>query len=223
MMITKSRNLLPACLFAIALSALVSMPTLCIAQMVGVTKSPTLAPAQASTDGSKTSSMDEAEVGTTDAASPQATPQSTPRAGSPSTGISGLASRVKVFDRNGPTRESWNTIDLGTKYFRAVVGGFEQGASIGFGIQLTTADKFRFVEFRATALTSPNLYRRFEGDAYFPRVFDKNTHADVWFDYLRRTKDNFFGIGSLLPNTSQTNFDLEQRSRCTMTLPSDFR
>ncbi len=119
---------------------------------------------------------------------------------------------MKVFTRNGPTHESWNTIDLGTKHARAVVGGFEQGASIGFGVQLTTADSIRFVEFRVTALTSPNLYRRFEGEAYFPRVFDKNTHADVWFDYLRRTKDNFFGIGPRIPNTSQTNFDLEERS-----------
>jgi hypothetical protein len=140
------------------------------------------------------------------------TPQSTPQAGSPTGGISGLASRVKVFSRNGPSRESWNTINLGTKYANAVVGGLEQGALIGFGVQVTTADLFRLVEFRVTALTSPNLYRRFEGEAYFPRVFDENTHADVWFDYLRRTKDNFFGIGPLIPNTSQTNYDLEQRS-----------
>src|SRR5262249_13957296 len=82
----------------------------------------------------------------------------------------------------------------------------------GLGLQVTTADKFRFVEFRATALTSPLLYRRFEGEAYVPKVFDKNTHADLWFDYLRRTKDNFFGIGPRLPKTTKTNFDLEQRS-----------
>ena len=128
---------------------------------------------------------------------------------------------MKVFSRNGPTRESWNTINLGTKYANAVLGGFEQGAILGFGVQVTTADLFRFVEFRATALTSPNLYRRFEGEAYFPEVFDKNTHADVWFDYLRRTKDNFFGIGPRIPNTSQTNFDLEERSY-NATLYHDF-
>ena len=87
-----------------------------------------------------------------------------------------------------------------------------EGALIGFGVQVTTADLFRMVEFRVTAVTSPNLYRRFEGEAYFPQVFDENTHADVWFDYLRRTKDNFFGIGPLIPNTSQTNYDLGQRS-----------
>ena len=125
---------------------------------------------------------------------------------------------MKVFSRNGPKRESWNTINLGTKYANAVLGGLEW---LGFGVQVTTADLFRFVEFRATALISPNLYRRFEGEAYFPEVFDKNTHADVWFDYLRRTKDNFFGIGPRIPNTSQTNFDLEERSY-NATLYHDF-
>ena len=188
----RSKNLLTACLFAIALTAIALAPIRCFAQ---------------ATDGHVASTTptrgDKADTETADQQTTQSTSQSS---------ISSLTSRVKVFTRNGPTRESWNTIDLGTKHARAVVGGFEQGASIGFGVQLTTADSIRFVEFRVTALTSPNLYRRFEGEAYFPRVFDKNTHADVWFDYLRRTKDKFFGIGSLVPNTSQTNFDLEQRS-----------
>ena len=201
------KNVLWGCMSVIAVSALVSMSNPCLAQMTDGTQSPALSPAPSRTSDSSVSAAEETK-GTGDSATTQSTPQS----GNPQGGISSLASRVKSFSRNGPTRESWNTIDLGSKYFRAVVGGFEQGASIGFGVQLTTADKLRFVEFRATALTSPNLYRRFEGEAYFPRVFDKNTHADVWFDYLRRTKDNFFGIGSLIPNTSQTNFDLEQRS-----------
>ena len=191
-MTNRSKNLLTACLFAIALTAIALAPIPCFAQATdGYVASTTRTPG------------DEADTETADQQTTQSTSQSS---------ISSFASRVKVFTRNGPTRESWNTIDLGTKHARAVVGGFEQGASIGFGVQLTTADSIRFVEFRVTALTSPNLYRRFEGEAYFPRVFDKNTHADVWFDYLRRTKDKFFGIGSLVPNTSQTNFDLEQRS-----------
>jgi hypothetical protein len=206
-MITKSRNLLPACLFAMALSSLVSMPQMCVAQVNAATQSLTGASAP-SPGTSSTAPVQETEAGAADPAAPQSTSQT----GSSQTSVSSLASRVTAFNRNAPTRESWNTIDLGTKYFRAVVGGFEQGALLGFGIQLTTADKFRFAEFRATAFTSPNLYRRFEGEAYIPRVFDKNTHADVWFDYLRRTKDNFFGIDPLIPNTSQTNFDLEQRS-----------
>jgi hypothetical protein len=195
-MTNKSRNLLTFCMGAIALMVLVSMPNHCAAQ--------------SHESDSGANRVQETDTG----AGAPATGQSTPQSNSPQGGgISGLASRVKSFSRNGPTREGWNTIDLGTKYARAVVGGgFDQGAIIGLGVQLTTADAIRFVEFRATAVTSPNLYRRFEGEAYFPRVFDEKTHADVWFDYLRRTKDNFFGIGSLIPNTSQTNFDLEQRS-----------
>src|SRR6266436_7043127 len=154
----RSKNLLTACLFAIALTAIALAPIPCFAQ---------------ATDGNGASTTptrgDESDTETADQQRPQSTSQSS---------ISSLASRVKAFNRNAPTRDSWNTIDLGSKYLRAVVGGFDQGALIGFGVQLTTADKFRFVEFRATALTSPNLYRRFEGEAYFPRVFDKNTHAD---------------------------------------------
>jgi len=191
-MTIRSKNLLTACLFAVALTAIALAPVPCFAQATDEHI--------ASTTPTR---RDEAETKPADTQTTQSTSQS---------GVSSLASRVKSFTRNGPTRESWNTIDLGTKHARAVVGGFEQGALIGFGVQLTTADSIRFVEFRVTALTSPNLYRRFEGEAYFPQVFDKNTHADVWFDYLRRTKDKFFGIGSLVPNTSQTNFDLEQRS-----------
>src|ERR1041384_7291567 len=101
-----------------------------------------------------------------------------------------------------PLRESWTTIDLGTKYVKGVFGGLEQGASMGFGVQFTTADKMKGVELKATLLTSAKLYRRFEVEAYFPKLFSENTHADVWFDYLRRTKDNFFGIGPRIPNTS---------------------
>ena len=205
-MTTRSMNLLPCFLFTAALVTLISIPGRCAAQVADASAG-TNTPASGASGPTATGAK-EAPAGTPDSA----TTQTTPQAGSAQGGIAGLASRVKVFNRNGPTRESWNTIDLGTKYFRAVVGGFEQGALIGLGVQLTTADSIRFVEFRLTALTSPNLYRRFEGEAYFPRVFDENTHADVWFDYLRRTKDNFFGIGSLIPNTSQTNFDLEERS-----------
>ena len=207
-MMNKSKNLLPGCLFAIALAALVSMPGPCVAQVADATHSPALTPTPIRASGSAVSRVEETEGAT---ATP-ATPQSTPQTGSPQAGSSGLASRVKVFSRKGPKRESWTTINLGTKYANGVFGGFEQLGWPGFGVQVTTADLFRFVEFRATAFVSLNLYRRFEGEAYFPRVFDENTHADVWFDYLRRTKDNFFGIGPRIANTTQTNFDLEQRS-----------
>jgi surface antigen Omp85-like protein len=137
-----------------------------------------------------------------------------PTPGSPGnqgTPRSSMADRFKVFNRPAPIRESWTTVDIGTKYVRGVFGGLEQGASIGVGLQFTTADKLPGVELRATLLTSSKLYRRFEGEAYFPHLFSENTHADVWFDYLRRTKDNFFGIGPRIPNTSGTNYDIERR------------
>ncbi|HXU40257.1 MAG TPA: BamA/TamA family outer membrane protein [Blastocatellia bacterium] len=146
--------------------------------------------------------------GSTDPAPPP--PQATGPAGNPQAHAS-IADRVKTFNRLAPIHESWTTIDLGTKYVKGVFGGLEQGASIGLGIQLTTADRFKGVEFRATLITSAKLYRRFEGEAYFPKLFSENTHADVWFDYLRRTKDNFFGIGPTVPNTSMTNYDIERR------------
>lgn len=144
--------------------------------------------------------------GSTDPAPPRATaPGGNPQA------HRSIADRVKPFNRLGPVHESWTTIDLGTKYVKGVFGGLEQGASTGLGIQFTTADKIKGVELRATLLTSAKLYRRFEGEAYFPKLFSENTHADVWFDYLRRTEDNFFGIGPAIPNTSMTNYDIERR------------
>ena len=111
-----------------------------------------------------------------------------PNQGSPTS----MSDRFKTFNRPAPIRESWTTVDIGTKYVRGVFGGLEQGASIGVGLQFTTADKIHGVELRATLLTSAKLYRRFEGEAYIPHFFSENTHADVWFDYLSRTKDNFF-------------------------------
>jgi hypothetical protein len=133
----------------------------------------------------------------------------------------GFAGRFGEFSRNAPIRDSFFTIDLAGKYIKGVVGGFQQGASLGMGLQFSTADLIKPVEFRAWLLTSPLAYRRFEGEAYIPKVFDKNTHADLWFDYLRRTKDNFFGIGPATPHTSQTDFDVEQRS-VNATLYHDF-
>jgi len=61
-------------------------------------------------------------------------------------------------------------------------------------------------------LTSYMLYRRFEGEIYIPRIGDDKTHADFWVGYLRRTEDNYFGIGPLTPLSAKTNFDIERRS-----------
>jgi len=208
-MLTRSKNLFPIGLLLLALTAPFSKPLACAAQTVGDSPSRSGVSNVSTREG-------------WDAGMPDSTPtQAAPKTGGPTGGLSKLADQVQVFNRNAPTRETWTTINLGTKYLKAVVGGFEQGAMIGFGLQATSADRLRFVELRATAFTSPNLYRRFEGEAYIPKVFDEKTHADVWFDYLRRTKDNFFGIGPLIANTAQTNYDLERRS-FNATLYHDF-
>jgi hypothetical protein len=75
-------------------------------------------------------------------------------------------------------------IGPGAKYLYGIIGGFDQASGLGFGLELTTADKIPFVEFRVTALGSTRLYRRIEGEAYFPKIIDAKTHADVWFSYL---------------------------------------
>lgn len=197
----KRRKLLELSLFAIALSA-TAIKSPCAAQETDTSRLQVPVQAQSTPSGSTGSRHDEVEVGAAATETSQAGSQA-------SGGGSGLAARVKEFSRNGPKRESWNTINLGSKYVNGLFGGL---GGFGFGIQVTSADTFRFVEFRAAAITNTRLYRRFEAEAYFPEVFDKSTHADVWFDYIRRTRENFFGIGPRIPNTSQTNFDLEERS-----------
>jgi outer membrane protein assembly factor BamA len=119
--------------------------------------------------------------------------------------------RFKSRDRNAPTRENKSAIGLGTKYVNGVVGGLRNGPGATFGVEFTTADKLPGVELRATALISTKLYRRFELEAYVPAIGDDRTHADVWFSYTRRPKDNFFAIGVLAPKL-ETNFDHEIRS-----------
>src|SRR5262249_19238040 len=121
-MTNRSKNFLSCWLLAIALTALLSIASICAAQ---VSDAPATAPAPNRANNSNAGRANETVPGTPDVT----TTQSTPQAGSSQGGVSGLASRVKTFSRNGPVRESWNTFDLGTKYARAVIGGFEQGAS----------------------------------------------------------------------------------------------
>src|SRR5262249_24902344 len=126
--------------------------------------------------------------------------------------ISNLSNRFSNHERGAPVREDLITIKMFNKYVNAISGGIAYGAGLSFGMEFTTADLIKGVEFRATALTSTKLYRRFEGIVYFPKIGDERTHAELWFSYLRRTKDRFFGIGPRFPKDLQTNFDLEQRS-----------
>jgi outer membrane protein assembly factor BamA len=122
-----------------------------------------------------------------------------------------LKDRVMERGRKFPARDDWTAINI-TKHVNGIIGGLEQGTGPGFGIELTTADSIPGIEFRATMLTSDKLYRRFEGEMYIPKIGDNKTHADFWVGYLRRTEDNFFGIGPLTPLSDKTNYDIERRS-----------
>ena len=113
--------------------------------------------------------------------------------------------------RNAPLREKLSAIPLGAKYLRGILGGFEQGAGIGGGVQLTSADAIPSLELRATALTSSRFYRRFDLEGYLPNIGGSRNHADVWFSYMRRERD-FFGIGPRTSRDLKTNFATEQRS-----------
>src|SRR2546428_3770511 len=70
------------------------------------------------------------------------------------------ADRVKVREYLAPWREDYAAIRIGPKYINGIVGGFEQGSGLGLGLEFTTADKFSWVELRATAIVSTLLHRR---------------------------------------------------------------
>ena len=125
--------------------------------------------------------------------------------------FSGIQDRVLSRDRNAPYRENGQAIKI-AKHFNALFAGMAHGAGLAFGVEATTADSLPGVEFRAGALLSTRLYRRFIGEAYFPKLLSENTHADLSFSYTRRTKDNFFGIGPRTPESLETNFSTEERA-----------
>src|SRR5262245_3568643 len=77
----------------------------------------------------------------------------------PQTGpfISMLSGRVTVQKRVFPEREDTFAFDLGGKHIEAITGGITQGAGMTFGLQFTTADYFKWVEFRVSALASTKL------------------------------------------------------------------
>jgi len=113
--------------------------------------------------------------------------------------------------RNVPNREKLTAINLSKRYIRGIFGGFEQGAGIAGGVQLTSADTIPAVELRTTVLASSRFYRRFDAEAYLPNIRGSRNHADVWFGYSWR-ESNFFGIGPRLSEDLKTHFALEQRS-----------
>lgn len=115
-------------------------------------------------------------------------------------------------DRNIPARDNLSAIGLGSKYVSALIGGFEQGAGLPVGIELTTAQKIPAIEFRVRALASTRLYNRFEAGVWIPKIGDERNHLDLWVGYQKRTRDNLFDLGSRSTERPETNFATTQRS-----------
>jgi hypothetical protein len=113
--------------------------------------------------------------------------------------------------REVPLRETLTAIALKTVYAHAIVGGFDQGAGIGGGVQMSTANAIPAVQFRAAALTSSQQYRRYDLEAFLPNIGGGRNHADMWFSYLQRETD-FFGIGPDTDLDLKTRFAIVQRS-----------
>ena len=138
-----------------------------------------------------------------------ATPPSPPSP-SPQAGFSSLSGRAFSRERNAPHQYTATAIKV-ADHVNALVGGFDPGSGLGFGLEFTTSKgpDLKGFEFYARALGSTRLYRSGELGV---RVGNNKTRGEVWFNYTRRTKDNFFGFGSLNPNTAETNFETERRS-----------
>jgi Omp85 superfamily domain len=122
---------------------------------------------------------------------------------------------LKSTCRDVPLRENLiaidlRTKDLGTKYVRGIVGGFEQGSGIAGGVQFTTAQAIPHLEMRAAALTSTSFDERLDLEGVITFAGTRN-HADAWFSYMQRQTD-FFGIGPLSSSRIRTSFATDQRS-----------
>jgi hypothetical protein len=128
----------------------------------------------------------------------------------PQGGVSQLSDRTISRDRLGPQQYSATAIKV-VDHVNAVLGGFDQGAGFGFGMEFTTlkGGELKGFEFYARALGSTRLYRA--GDLGV-RVGTNKTNAEIFFNYTRRTRDNFFDFGSLSPEDPETNFGTERRS-----------
>jgi hypothetical protein len=113
--------------------------------------------------------------------------------------------------REAPVREKLSAINIGQKHVRGIVGGFEQGAGIAGGMELTSADTIHHVELRAFALTSTSIYRRFDLGAAIPTIGSDRNHGEIWFGYSRRDT-GFLGIGQQSPLNPKAHFALEERS-----------
>jgi hypothetical protein len=144
------------------------------------------------------------------APTPAATPTPMPAPAPPQKQISQFGERTFSRDRNGPRRDNLTAFQI-VDHINALLGGFEQGAGLGFGAEVTTSPgkDLKGYELYGRALISTRFYRKAEIGA---RVGNNNTRGEVWFSYLGRTRDNFFNIGPRSPRTPETNYEIEQRS-----------
>lgn len=126
--------------------------------------------------------------------------------------LSGTGLKTTSRDRNAPKRENMQAFEFAGGHVSGLIGGFDQGAGFGFGVELSSADSIPGVVVRAKVLTSTRFYRRLEGEVYLPKLGGENTHASVWFNYLYRSRDNFFNIGPRSPEEPETNFGVDERS-----------
>jgi len=116
---------------------------------------------------------------------------------------------LKSTCRSVPLHERLSVIGSGN--IRGVVGGFEQGAGIGGGVQFTSKALIPWVTARANILVSSRFSRRGDLELFVPKLGSRRNHADAWFSYSRRNS-NFFGIGPRFPRDFKTDFGTEQRS-----------
>ncbi len=168
--------------------------------------------AQTSSDSTSAQLATAAELpktSSTETVTPTPTPTPTPEPAPQNR--NNVTDRVLSYDRNAPRRDNLTGIKI-VNHVNGLFGGFEQGGGFGFGAELTTAKSIPGVEFRLRALTSTKYYRKGELDLYIPKLGSDNSHAEVYYSYLRRTHDNFFGIGPRTSRTFFSNYDIEQRA-----------
>ena len=141
---------------------------------------------------------------------PAPNPSPNPPPNPPQGQVSQFSGRSFSRERNAPRRDSLTAIKI-IKHVNGLVGGFEQGAGFGLGLEVTTNSEkeLKGYELFARALASTRLYRKGEAGV---RLGNEKTRGEVWFGYLRRTRDNFFNIGPLTPDINETNYAIEQRS-----------
>jgi hypothetical protein len=156
-------------------------------------------------DADKTANKTDAASNNASGVTPPAFPTPAPQGQ-----FSQFSDRAIARDRNAPIRYNLNAIRI-VNHVNALLGGFAQGAGFGFGVEFTTAteNELKGYELYARALVSTRFYTSGEIGA---RVGNDNTRGEFWFNYTRRTRDNFFGIGPLTPESPETNFGTEQRS-----------